>query len=456
VRIYRQLAQLFHYQKLTIKIRVINEFSEKGCTSLLINLMRNFPTKFFWSSIVIKMRLHFLFIFFVSALIFAETNSPPSTSTKSRVSRFNEVQNNAISYAYYLRSSYLRNCVTTSLKTEIPNDLSKNKIINSLGFLEKALVYAPNIPFLWQEYAAFNGGVGRVKGVILAYEKLSKLRPTPEIHYKLGRLYNSNANFDKAEVQFKLYLNLRPKDLETKEFVAQMLINAGLKSGKFNNQIKAKSYFLKAVNIFDKLLKDNENAPTYYNKGLAQELLGDSDEALKSYSKAIFIEPDNPDSYLRASRIYYAKGKKAEFLGELKKADEFYCEAANTILLIVPDKKNNPEVLNYAAYLLALMGERLDFAEKLVMRAIENDRENGAFIDTLGWINFKKGNTQNALKNTLEARKVEGDDPVISDHLGDIYFELGQPDKAKEMWNKSLDVEENNINIKSKINALDK
>ena len=398
----------------------------------------------------------FVFVFFIVTASLAKTNSVVSSSKIHRNSRFKILQNKAISYAYYLRSSYLRNSVSASLELGRPDETSKKLIINSLGFLERALLIAPDIPFLWKEYAVYNSGIGTVKGVIFAYEKLSKLEPSSEIHYKLGQLYNSNNDFDKAADQFEIYLDFQPNDLIVKEFIAQIFINAGLKSEKFNNKIKAKSYFLKALNTFDELLNETEKASFYYKKGLVHELLGNSDDALVSYSKSIFLQPDNPDSYLRASKIYYAKGEKTAYAGNLEKANEFYGEAANTILLIVPEKKNNPEMLNYAAYLLALLGERLELAEKLVMRAIEKDKENGAFIDTLGWIDFKKGNTQNALENVLKARKNAGDDPVISDHLGDIYFELGQPDKAKEMWMKSLDFDANNTNIKIKINGLKK
>ena len=293
----------------------------------------------------------FVFVFFIVTASFAETNSVVSISDDLELSKFKELQNKAFSYAYYLRSSYLRNCVSASLKFGKPDESSKKLIINSLGFLERTLIYAPDVPFLWREYAVYNSGIGRIKGVIYAYEKLAGVEPSPEIHYKLGKLYNSNSDLDKAVEQFELYLNFQPNDLKVKEYLAQILINAGLKSEKFNNQVKAKSYFLKAINTFDDLLADSENATFYFKKGMVQELLENSDNALESYSKAIFIQPDNPEAYLRASNIYYAKGENAAYAGNLEKANEFYSEAANTILLIVPEKKDNPEMLNYAAYL---------------------------------------------------------------------------------------------------------
>ncbi len=398
----------------------------------------------------------FVFVFFVVSVSLAETNSVVLNLNNPELSRFKKLQKNAFSYAYYLRSSYLRNCVNASLKSGKPDEISKKLIVNSLVFLEKTLKYASDVPFLWKEYAVYNGGIGRVNGVVYAYKKLAELEPSAEIHYKLGQLYNSKSDFDNAVEQFELYLNFHPNDSKVKEYLVQLLINAGLKSEKFNNHVKAKSYYKQAINTLDDLLNYSENATFYFKKGSVQELLNNSDDALESYSKAIFIEPDNPESYLRASNIYYAKGENAAYSGNPEKANEYYSEAANTILLIVPEIKDNPEILNYAAYLLALLGERLDLAEKLVMRAIEKDKENGAFIDTLGWINFKKGNVQNALENTLKARKNAGNDPVISDHLGDIYLKLGFPNKAKEMWLKSLDFDDNNTNVKIKINALEK
>jgi len=397
----------------------------------------------------------FVFVFSISTVLIAETNSAVVNNRKPEFLRFKKLQNNAFAYAYYIRSSYLRNLVGAYLKSGKPDESSKKLIVDSLLYLERALKYTHDVPFLWKEYAVYNSGIGRMDGVIFACEKLAELEPSPEIYYKLGQLYNSKGNLEKAVDNFNLYLTYIPGDAKVKEYVAQLHINSGLKNEIVNNQIKAKSCFRQALNIINGLLTEKENARLLFRKGFVLELLGNPENALEAYSKAILLEPGNLEPYFRASNIYYAKGEKAAFAGNPEKAKEFYAEAAKTILLIVPEKKDNPEMLNYAAYLLALLGERLDFAEKLVVMAMEKDKNNSAFIDTLGWIHFKKGDAQNALTNVLNARESGGDDPVISDHLGDIYLKLGKPDKAKEMWLKSLDMEAGNTNVRIKIDALE-
>jgi len=42
----------------------------------------------------------------------------------------------------------------------------------------------------------------------------------------------------------------------------------------------------------------------------------------------------------------------------------------------------------------------------------------------------------------------------MTDHLGDIYFKLGETEKAKKMWEKSLQLDSKNISVKNKLNEL--
>ncbi len=85
---------------------------------------------------------------------------------------------------------------------------------------------------------------------------------------------------------------------------------------------------------------------------------------------------------------------------------------------------------------------------------MKKDEKNSAYIDTLGWILFKKGNVNEALEKLLHANQIGGDDPVMTEHLGDVFFKLGENEKAKKMWEKSLLLDSNNISVKNKLNEL--
>ena len=79
----------------------------------------------------------------------------------------------------------------------------------------------------------------------------------------------------------------------------------------------------------------------------------------------------------------------------------------------------------------------LDRRQKLKEAQVgpEDDQDNAAFIDSLGWVLFRRGRFQDALQELQKAAALQdGNDPVIWDHLGDVYFRLDQPAKARESW----------------------
>jgi Flp pilus assembly protein TadD len=52
---------------------------------------------------------------------------------------------------------------------------------------------------------------------------------------------------------------------------------------------------------------------------------------------------------------------------------------------------------------------------------------------------FKRGQIQEACRHLERATRLTGgDDPVIWDHLGDVYRELHQPAKARQAWEKAI------------------
>jgi len=86
----------------------------------------------------------------------------------------------------------------------------------------------------------------------------------------------------------------------------------------------------------------------------------------------------------------------------------------------------------------------------MIRKALGLDPNNGAYIDSLGWLYFKKGKIKEAIP---ELEKAVGllEDPVIYDHLGDAYFKIGDIQKAKENWQKSLKLDPDQETVKRKL-----
>ena len=63
---------------------------------------------------------------------------------------------------------------------------------------------------------------------------------------------------------------------------------------------------------------------------------------------------------------------------------------------------------------------------------------DGAIIDSLGWIQFRQGDVAAAVKTLERAVELEPEDPTINGHLGDAYWAVGRKVEAKYQWRRAL------------------
>ncbi|MDD5704553.1 MAG: tetratricopeptide repeat protein [Kiritimatiellae bacterium] len=106
---------------------------------------------------------------------------------------------------------------------------------------------------------------------------------------------------------------------------------------------------------------------------------------------------------------------------------------------------------NHLAYFWAVLNVRLDEAEKLVRQALREEPRNGAFVDTLGWIYFRQNRLDEALAQLTLAESLEGEDPTILDHLGDVLLALGRKTEAVAYWHRSLRLDPTSASVAEKL-----
>jgi len=99
---------------------------------------------------------------------------------------------------------------------------------------------------------------------------------------------------------------------------------------------------------------------------------------------------------------------------------------------------NNAAVLNYYGYMLADRGIRLEEAAAMIQRAVTQEPNNGAYLDSLGWVYFKQNKLAEAEESLRKALARSSHDPTIIGHLGDVYMKLGQTERAAEFWERAL------------------
>jgi tetratricopeptide (TPR) repeat protein len=129
--------------------------------------------------------------------------------------------------------------------------------------------------------------------------------------------------------------------------------------------------------------------------------------------------------------IYFMRGAMYE---RMKKFDLSEAEFRKVL-------KANPEnagALNYLGYMLADRNVRLDEAYQMIKKAVDMDPNNGAYLDSLGWVYFRQGKLTDAEGALVRAIDRIGTDPTVHDHLGDVYFKQGKTRDAVNQWQASL------------------
>jgi tetratricopeptide (TPR) repeat protein len=116
---------------------------------------------------------------------------------------------------------------------------------------------------------------------------------------------------------------------------------------------------------------------------------------------------------------------------------------------------NDATANNDLGYQWADQNKNLEEAERLIRKALDldqrqrnsgtqvstdADQDNAAFVDSLGWVLFRRGRLDDAVRELERATKLPGglDDPVVWDHLGDVYARLNQSSKARQAWRKAV------------------
>ncbi len=96
-------------------------------------------------------------------------------------------------------------------------------------------------------------------------------------------------------------------------------------------------------------------------------------------------------------------------------------------------------VNNDYGYSLVDAGLKIKEAERMIRIALASNPGNGAYLDSYGWMFYKKGQFETALKwLTLSSNTSQGDDPVVQDHLGDTHWRLGNTTDAVDHWNRAV------------------
>ena len=110
---------------------------------------------------------------------------------------------------------------------------------------------------------------------------------------------------------------------------------------------------------------------------------------------------------------------------------------------IMKVKPNDAHAFNALGYSLADRKIMLDEARELILKAVQLAPRDPFIQDSLGWLEYRVGNTTEAVR-ILEAAFKARPDAEIAAHLGEVYWVLGQKDKAGTIWREGLMLKSDN------------
>ncbi len=267
----------------------------------------------------------------------------------------------------------------------------------------------------------------------------------------LIQLYYDNKKYDEAEKACREFLGIKGDESveQLKPTVIRSLVLTLIKKGDEKE----------ANRILDALIKDLPD--NWLNLALRAQILretGKLEESVKAYLDVIekikadkrFDKEDDRNHFLDRYR-YVLSGLYVD-LNQIDKAAEQLKE-----LLARKENKDNPTYSNDLGYIWADHDMNLDEAERLIRKAIEVDRkerragnpdlkplqdkDNPAYLDSLGWVLYKKKKYKEAKRYLEEAvQEEEGKHLEIYDHLGDVNLALGNKAEAVKAWKAGLKV----------------
>ncbi|HWY40728.1 MAG TPA: tetratricopeptide repeat protein [Chthoniobacterales bacterium] len=362
-------------------------------------------------------------------------------------------------------------------RTPKPEEIAR---VNAI--FKKAAEHAGDDSSVLKDLADYYASTQQIKEAIPLYLRLLELEPEDtSSREKLATGFLVTNQREKAIEMLQEIIKQHPEKYQPYDLLAGLLDDMARTFERDKKKDEAKAAFAKAAANYEQSLVVNPDRASPYLH-LAELLLGplkENERAVKVLTEARQHFPQTPEiSYYLAiaqreakhsqdsvttfeealheaeldgaeitnARFYFDYGAAAEQAGLYDKAADLFQKS------ITLDPASAADAYNYLAYMWTEHNMRLDEAEQMIKLALQADPNNGAYIDTLGWLEYRQGKFDQALVDLLRAaQKLTRDDPVVFEHIGDTFAKMNKIAQAVDAWQKALNLDPQNKNLSSKI-----
>jgi tetratricopeptide (TPR) repeat protein len=244
-------------------------------------------------------------------------------------------------------------------------------------------------------------------------QSLERGHPKPaQIHIYLSGIYENKGDFDEAMT----WLN--------KITTGEYFLDSRILMAEFIAKYKSVDSAIEMLNDLRKRnLLPNEKLIILRNKAsllLSENRNQDAYDLMKSEEDKFKDSPEFKFDYAILS----------EKMGNTLLMEQLLLEA----IKLKPDYSTAYNALGYS---YADRGIKLQEAKRYIEIALAYEPNNHYILDSMGWIHFKMGNLEIAMKYIRKAYTINND-PEIAAHLGEILWVQGKKEEAREIWESSL------------------
>jgi Flp pilus assembly protein TadD len=271
------------------------------------------------------------------------------------------------------------------------------------GELKKAIDLDGKVPEYWAKLASFYIREGQEQKALDLLEKMGEGKDWYACYIQ-GIVF--------TQVAKKLEADMRP-DPDAKPMATAAIAATGSAAASATNTAA------------DTARKSPAVKPTPPgDTGLTTQTRRFREKGVEYFRKALELEGNNRRVLFELGVALEQIGKRGESIDVMKK--------------LVKLDSSDATILNYLGYMLVEENRELEYAANIIERALVFEPENGAFLDSKGWLYYRKQDFPKARKFIEMAVSRIPQDTTILEHYALILEKLGLRDQAMEKWRQIL------------------
>ncbi|MDE0884538.1 MAG: tetratricopeptide repeat protein [Myxococcota bacterium] len=322
--------------------------------------------------------------------------------------------------------------------------IAENQIDQAIATYEELAEIFPDDLQILRRLASLEFGSGRYEDAARRLQEAALRHPDRfELTYSLGQVLRALGRVDEAMEVFDSVPLSHPLYFEARMQIAI--------------QHEDNADFLAALEEVEALRALRPGRGMTFQVSLLRARSGDFEGGAALLEEMLAEDPDDVEVLYQLAVLY----------GSQKEIDQalFY------MTQVLKHDPQNAQALNYVGYTWVERGQNLDRAEALIERAVRLSPRDGYIVDSLGWVYYMRARPliggpqrveglellEKAIAQLILALELTGGDPVVSEHLGDVYLLLDEPRRALDYYEQAVAMDprlEEQPNLREKIETL--